>query len=378
MSSSTSYYRVESETKKGVTNTPKLLYKPRVCYCRTRAEIKVVEKSEKSKGELYFICCKERATRCGFFDWCLPVEWTSSSKIGGWGLTEYTNVCASKVIDDIVALAKKLQKQFEMHSPKSASSKHVWKSWEVLGTKKGTQLTKVGWANVLKKFNEQRGKDYDRCQLKNQWGVLNKEWQLWQHLVLGESGLGRDPNAGAITSSEEWWDLKLMRHPECIKFREKPLPLEEEMRILFGSNTATNEHMHTPSSGLVPAALKERTINLEVGDIDALLDNDAEVPELVHPLEDVSKKRRVDGSAMKKGKGKKGTMGSRLEACMQQICDSTDSASSPSSVHRSAPDIPTIKNVVRNYYYSLSLTQIQHCGQKRITFSEMRGPELFS
>ncbi|KAF7143512.1 hypothetical protein RHSIM_Rhsim05G0157800 [Rhododendron simsii] len=211
------------------------------------------------------------------------------------------------------------------------------------GYKEGTQLTKVGWANVVKKFNERRGKDYDRSQLKNQWGVLKKEWQLWQHLVLGESGLGRDPDTGAITASEEWWDLKLMRHPDCIKFREKPLPLEEEMRILFGSNTATGEHMHTPSSGSIPAAPKQRTINLEVDDIDALLDNDDEVQELVHPLEDVSKKRRADGSATKKGKGKKGTMGSRLEACMQQICDSNDSASSPSSVHRAAPDIPTIK-----------------------------------
>ncbi|KAE9459051.1 hypothetical protein C3L33_09052, partial [Rhododendron williamsianum] len=186
------------------------------------AEIKVVEKSEKLKGELYFICRKERAARCGFFDWCLPLEWTKSSKIGGWGSTEYTNVCASnvcatKVIDDVVALEKE-------------------------------------------------------------------------------------------------------RHPECIKFKEKPLPLEEEMRILFGSNTTTGEHMHTPSSGSVPAASKEHTIYLEVDNIDALLDDYAE-----------------------KGKGKKGTMGSRLEACMQQICDSTDSASSPSSVHHAAPDIPTIK-----------------------------------
>ncbi|XP_058204997.1 uncharacterized protein LOC131318952 [Rhododendron vialii] len=134
-----------------------------------------------------------------------------------------------------------------------------------------------------------------------------------------------------------------MRHPECIKFREKPLPLEEEMRILFGTNTTIGEHMHTPSLGSIPAAPKKRTINLEVDDIDALLDNDAEIQELVHPLEDVSKKRRVDGSTTKKGKGKQGTMGSRLEACMQQICDSTDSASSPSSVHCSAPNIPTIK-----------------------------------
>ncbi|KAF7143510.1 hypothetical protein RHSIM_Rhsim05G0157900 [Rhododendron simsii] len=111
MSSSSSYYRAESETKKGVTNTPKLLYNPRDCYCGTRAEIKVVEKSEKSKGELYFICRKERAARCGFFDWCLPVEWTSSSKLGGWGSSEYTNVCASNVCASNVCATKALEKE---------------------------------------------------------------------------------------------------------------------------------------------------------------------------------------------------------------------------------------------------------------------------
>ncbi|KAH7852781.1 hypothetical protein Vadar_029129 [Vaccinium darrowii] len=104
--------------------------------------------------------------------------------------------------------------------------------------KTGTVLTKVGWVNVVKKFNERTGKQYDRVQLKNQWGVLKKDWQLWQNLVLGETGLGRDPDTGAITASDDWWDLKLMRYPDCAKFREKPLPLEDEMRILFGSNTA--------------------------------------------------------------------------------------------------------------------------------------------
>ncbi|KAI8571485.1 hypothetical protein RHMOL_Rhmol01G0123600 [Rhododendron molle] len=230
-----------------------------------------------------------------------------------------------------------------MHSPKSAFILACVEELGGAGYKERTQLTKVGWANVLKKFNERRGNDYDKGQLKNQWGVLKKEWQLWQHLVLGESGLGRDLDTGAITASEKWWDLKLMRHPECIKFNEKALLLEEEMCILFENNTATGELMHTPSSSTLPTTPKQRTISFEVDNIDALLDDDVEVQELVHPMENVSKKRRVDGSATKKGKGKKGTMGSRLEACMQQICDSNDSASSPSSVHHSTPDIPTIK-----------------------------------
>ncbi|KAH7840016.1 hypothetical protein Vadar_011431 [Vaccinium darrowii] len=178
--------------------------------------------------------------------------------------------------------------------------------------------------------------------------------RLWQNLVLGETGLGRDSETGAIAASYDWWDLKLMRHPGCAKFRDKPLPLEDEMRILFGSNTATGEHKYTPSLGFLPAALGVRiTPNVDPKNIDALLDDDDEIQELVHPTESLQK-RRANNSVAKKTipKGKKvlkagnfchqmsGSATSRLEACLQQI-NSTDSASSP-SVQRSV-DIPTLK-----------------------------------
>ncbi|KAI8547692.1 hypothetical protein RHMOL_Rhmol07G0216000 [Rhododendron molle] len=96
-----------------------------------------------------------------------------------------------------------------------------------------------------------------------------------------ESGLGRDPDTGAITASDERWELKLMRHPDCHKFRVKPLALEDEMRILFGSNTATGEGSYAPNSGVMPRT-RERPPVVDVDDIDELLDDDA-TQELVHP-----------------------------------------------------------------------------------------------
>ncbi|KAH7867460.1 hypothetical protein Vadar_033792 [Vaccinium darrowii] len=182
----------------------------------------------------------------------------------------------------------------------------------------GTVLTKVGWVNVVKKFNQR----------------------------MGETGLGKDPDTGTIAASDDWWDLKLMRHPDCAKFRYKPLPLEDEMRILFGSNTATGEHKYTPSSGFLPAAPGVRvTPNIDPENVDALLEDDDEIQELVHPTESL-KKRHANNLVGKKtiAKGKKGSATSRLEACLQQIVDLTDSASSP-SVQRSV-DIPTLKEAV--------------------------------
>lgn len=77
------------------------------------------------------------------------------------------------------------------------------------------------------------------------------------------------------------------------------------MRILFGCNTATGEHRYTPSSGILPGA--RNTPNVDTDNIDAILEDDEEIQELVHPTES-QKKRRVDGSVTKKttAKGKKG------------------------------------------------------------------------
>lgn len=80
------------------------------------------------------------------------------------------------------------------------------------------------------------------------------------------------------------------------------------MRILFGSNTATGEHKYTPSSGFLPTAPGVKmTPNVDPENIDALLEDDDEIQELVHPTESL-KKRRAKSSVANKtiGKGKKG------------------------------------------------------------------------
>ncbi|KAG5532081.1 hypothetical protein RHGRI_026631 [Rhododendron griersonianum] len=239
MSSSSSYYRGKNEAKKGVNNTPKLVYIPMECRCGMRAEIKIVEVNPDTRGELYYSCCKPVRERCGFFKWCRPVGWPSIGNIGGWVFKEPTCASATANSDDVVAHERE-------------------------------------------------------------------------------------------------------RYPDCHKFRLKPLALEEEMRILFGTNTAIGEGAYAPNSGVMPRT-RERPPVFDVDNIDELLDDDA-TQELVHPTK-VQKQVAVDGSGTKKGKGKKGTVTSRLEACMQQICDSTDSASSP-SVQRATFEIPTMKKCV--------------------------------
>ena len=78
-----------------------------------------------------------------------------------------------------------------------------------VGNRPHTHFNKVGWANVIKNFNEQTGLSYEYKQMKNKWDLLRKEWQLWAKLVGMETGLGWDNSKQTIAASEEWWEAKI-------------------------------------------------------------------------------------------------------------------------------------------------------------------------
>ena len=47
-----------------------LQYQYKMCNCRRKAKVKIVESENPSKGMLYFVCEKDE---CGFFSWCNPI-----------------------------------------------------------------------------------------------------------------------------------------------------------------------------------------------------------------------------------------------------------------------------------------------------------------
>ncbi|GMP45366.1 hypothetical protein CsSME_00013911 [Camellia sinensis var. sinensis] len=77
-----------------------------------------------------------------------------------------------------------------------------------VGHRPGTHLDRVGWENVI---------------------------------TTGETGLGRDTLAGAISASDEWWTKKLERYPNAAKFRRMPLQFSEALDILFLDAAITGE-----------------------------------------------------------------------------------------------------------------------------------------
>ena len=78
-----------------------------------------------------------------------------------------------------------------------------------VGLRPGTHLDRVGRDNVITSFKTMTGKTYQRLQMKNHWDVLKKNQLLWNNLLRGETGLGRDTLTGAIYASDQCWTNKL-------------------------------------------------------------------------------------------------------------------------------------------------------------------------
>jgi hypothetical protein len=77
------------------------------------------------------------------------------------------------------------------------------------GNRLGTYFNKIGWKNVIDKFNEKAGKQYCYKQLKNKFDSLKKEWNIWKRLIGKETGFGWDPVKKTIDAPNDWWEKKL-------------------------------------------------------------------------------------------------------------------------------------------------------------------------
>ncbi|XP_019244424.1 PREDICTED: L10-interacting MYB domain-containing protein-like [Nicotiana attenuata] len=93
--------------------------------------------------------------------------------------------------------------------------------------------TRLGWSNLVQKFNDKTGRNYDKVKLKNKWNNLKGTWKEWDTLVGKETGLGWDPGKKSECRLE---------NPNVEKFREKGLQHRQLMEYYFKDVVATGEH----------------------------------------------------------------------------------------------------------------------------------------
>ena len=70
-------------------------------------------------------------------------------------------------------------------------------------------LSAKGWSNLVIKFCDETGQNYDKDQLKSRWDVLKGDWRVWEQLKNLDIGLGWDVVKGMIDASDDWWDRNL-------------------------------------------------------------------------------------------------------------------------------------------------------------------------
>ena len=66
-----------------------------------------------------------------------------------------------------------------------------------------------GWSNLVIKFCDEIGLNYDKDQLKSRQDALKIDQKVWEKLKGLYTGLGWDAVKGTIDASDDWWDMKL-------------------------------------------------------------------------------------------------------------------------------------------------------------------------
>ncbi|KAL4651986.1 hypothetical protein ACB092_01G200300 [Castanea dentata] len=112
---------------------------------------------------------------------------------------------------------------------------------------KGAGFSTKGWFNLVTKFCDETGQNYDKDQLKSRWDLRNLD-----------IGLGWDAVKGTIAAPDYWWDLKLKELPKAKKFREKGPQNLEQLEIMFRDVAATGVAAWTLSSDTLPPTMPKK------------------------------------------------------------------------------------------------------------------------
>ncbi|XP_048140551.1 L10-interacting MYB domain-containing protein-like [Rhodamnia argentea] len=229
-----------------------------------------------------------------------------------------------------------------------------------------------GWTVVINKFEELRGKKYDKNQMKSKWDNLKEEYKRWRKLLINETGLEWDARKKTIDANDEWWERKIKEDHKFKAFRTKGIHPDLEVLLdrMFRGTVATGSVTWNPTQGLV----NNEEIGASQADMgdgagstnDNLEDNACEDnadEDIARPSPSKSNKRAAHRQVGGK-KGKKLTRLAKLASQIDRLCSFVESRSSVSSIARefdpykeimqTLKAIPEIKQDRKLYFFALS------------------------
>ncbi|KAG5563849.1 hypothetical protein RHGRI_000145 [Rhododendron griersonianum] len=111
---------------------------------------------------------------------------------------------------------------------------------------------KQAWARIVNAILGKTGRHFLKKQLKDKHDRLKDEWRAW--ILVAEdkrqTGLGRNPETGAITGPDHWWDAMIARNSHVAKFRDRGLEHEGLMGRVFRDITAMGNEAIFPGEGI--------------------------------------------------------------------------------------------------------------------------------
>ncbi|CAE5963855.1 unnamed protein product [Arabidopsis arenosa] len=92
---------------------------------------------------------------------------------------------------------------------------------------------------ILPPINKQLGAKKTYSEYRNRMKILKGRYKIMAELLRFSSGFGWDPETKKFTASDEVWDDYLKAHPNKTNMRNESFEDFEDLRMIFGSNTAT-------------------------------------------------------------------------------------------------------------------------------------------
>ncbi|KAL3725450.1 hypothetical protein ACJRO7_030472 [Eucalyptus globulus] len=186
-----------------------------------------------------------------------------------------------------------------------------------------------GWTAIITKFEELRGKKYDKNQMKSKWDNLKEEWKIWKQLIQKETRLGWDPMKKTIDTSDEWWERKIQANPKLKVFRMKGIhpDMEVLLDIMFQGTVATRSVTWNSAQDLCNTENLEAT-QADIGDCAGSIDDTLEC--------DVCEMnaKPSQSKSHKKWYKKKLTGPAKLASQINRLCSAVESRSNETSVAR--------------------------------------------
>ncbi|KAM6578520.1 hypothetical protein CsatB_030357 [Cannabis sativa] len=159
--------------------------------------------------------------------------------------------------------------------------------------------------------------------MKNHWDNVKKEWQLWDSLLRGETGLGWDMQRQTVDAPNEWWEEKLQKYPDAAKFRVRGLEHSFKLDELFRDVTGTGARAWAPTSGSLPPLYTEDHNDIEI-------DENSEESDHERVCQQIRKEKNLldpNKKQFKKGKRNNSTT-AKLSKQLDEICEAIKNRSS--------------------------------------------------